>query len=403
MLNEIKQYFKIFLVKIVNAILHLGWVFPVRNKQLYFSSHNLQYSCSPKCIYEYLKEHYRDDLLYIWVCGNIDNIKDSHTIFVKYKTIKCIFYLLTSKIVISNQSLPPWIPFRKTQILINTWHGGGAYKKIGITNIYNDLARYILFFLKETGERTDFFLSSCRKFTDVTSKSQLIDPAKFLPCGLPRNDLFFSSALNKDFIKSKMEIDMLTSIILYAPTFRGKAYQDKYKISDSGMDFSAVINAAVARFKKKFILLYRAHHAMRNVDVESDLFKNVTLYPDMQDLLYIADILITDYSSSMWDFSLSFKPGFLFTPDIEEYTSERDFYIPISEWPFPFATTNEQLCKNILNFNEEENIKKIKQHHAALGSYENGNATKKISDLIIKIIEGTSESEKNNSCLPERR
>ena len=402
MLNEIKQYIKIFLVKIIRLALHLGWIFPVRNEQIYFSSHNKQYSCSPKYIYENLKDHCKKELLYIWVCCNTGS-GDSMTKFVKYGSLKCVFYLLTSKILISNQGFSAWIPFRKKQVLIDTWHGGGAYKKIGIRDSEKGKNYYLQFIVKRTGARTDFILSSCRKFSDVMSKAMLVAPAKFLPYGMPRNDLFFSSSLNKDLIKNKIGIDPSISIILYAPTYRGEPNHNKYILSDSGLDFSAVINAASARFNREFILLYRAHHVMSNIDIESNLFKNVTTYPDMQDLLYIADILITDYSSSIWDFSFSFKPGFLWTPDIEEYVNERDFYTPISEWPFPFAITNEQLCKNILNFNEEENIKKIKQHHAALGSYEDGNATKKISNLIMKIIEGKPENEKDNPCLPERR
>jgi CDP-glycerol glycerophosphotransferase len=125
---------------------------------------------------------------------------------------------------------------------------------------------------------------------------------------------------------------------------------------------------------------------MKNIDINNVSYKNVTAYPDMQELLYITDVLITDYSSSMWDFSLTYKPGFLFTPDIQEYKNERDFYIPVSEWPFPFALTNEQLCKNILKFNKDENLFKIKQHHIKLGSYENGNATKRVLELLNNYI-----------------
>jgi CDP-glycerol glycerophosphotransferase len=345
-----------------------------------------------------LKEHYKEELLYIWIGSDRCKKGDSHTIFVPYMSLKCIFYLLTSKIIISNQGFSAWIPFRKNQVLIDTWHGGGAYKKVGIRDSEKGKRPYLQFIVKKIGKRTDFILSSCKKFTDVTSKALLIDPAKFLPYGMPRNDMFFSSSVNKDLIRNKAGIDTATSIILYAPTYREEPNHNNYKLSDAGMDFSAVVNAAETRFNKKFVLLYRTHHAMRNMDINNDSFKNVTSYPDMQDLLYIADILITDYSSSMWDFSFSFKPGFLFTPDIEEYIGERGFYTPISAWPFPYAATNEQLCKNILNFNEEENIKKIKQHHEALGSYENGNATKKVSQLIIQIF----ENEKNNPCIPER-
>ena len=110
---------------------------------------------------------------------------------------------------------------------------------------------------------------------------------------------------------------------------------------------------------------------------------DVTNYPDMQELLCAADILITDYSSCMWDFSLMYKPCFIYATDIEQYTQERDFYTPMSEWPFPIATNTDELINNILNFNQEEYVQKVKQHHKALGSFEDGHA----SERILKILE----------------
>jgi CDP-glycerol glycerophosphotransferase len=321
-----------------------------------------------------LKSHCGDKLLYVWIGKNVKNVSDSHTLFVPFRSIKNLFFLLTSKVIISNVGFPALIPYRKKQILINTWHGGGAYKQERAT-----------FMGKTMGMRTDFFISSCKMFTEVMSRDKNISSTRFLPYGMPRNDLFFSSLLDKDMIKKKIGIDSSTSIILYAPTFRGKYRQDiqnDCNINDIGINISAVIDAVTTRYNKKFILLYRSHHAMKSIDINNDKCKNVAAYPDMQELLYITDIFITDYSSSMWDFSFTFRPGFLFTPDIEEYKDERGFYTPISEWPFPFATTNEQLCKNILNYNEEVSIKKIRHHHAALGSYENGNATKMILEKI---------------------
>jgi len=389
MLNALKQFIKIFLVKFVNLIMHLGWIFPVKNSQIYFSSHNKQYSCSPKCIYEYIKSLYGDEFFYIWVGDGKNNTGGSRTVFIKHKSIKDGYYLLTSKIIISNQGFPARIPFRKSQILFDTWHGM-AYKKIGIRDSEKKKNYFLNFMVKKTGKRTDFILSPCKKFTDAISEALLIDSSKFLPYGLPRNDLFFSASLDKDFIKSKIGVDASTSILLYAPTYRGEPNQNNYRLSDAGLDLTAAVKTAEAKFKKKFILLYRAHHAMGNSDLNGDFIKNVTSYPDMQDLLYIADVMITDYSSTIWDFSFAFRPCFLFTPDLYDYIGERNFYFPISEWPFPFATTNEKLCENILNFNEDENVKRIKKHHDDLGSYEDGNATKKASEFLMNKINKTA-------------
>jgi CDP-glycerol glycerophosphotransferase len=295
-----------------------------------------------------------------------------------------LFYFLTSKILITSSSFPVYLPYRKKQVLINTWHGGGAYKKVGILKSEENSLTY-RWGLKKTAQDIDFFISSNKAFTKGISNSFFIKASKFLPYGMPRNDLFFSCSMDKSMIKKKIGVDVSTSIILYAPTFRGKSIQNNYKITNTEINLTDVINTANMKFSKKFVILYRSHYVMENIDLNLDFCKNVTAYPDMQELLYVSDILITDYSSSMWDFSFTFRPGFLFTPDIEEYKNERDFYTPISEWPFPFATTNEQLCENILKFNDEDNINKIRRHHTMLGSYENGDATQRISELILSL------------------
>jgi CDP-glycerol glycerophosphotransferase len=386
MIKELKQYFLIVRANLICLFLHIFWIFPIQNKQIVFSSYFKRYTCSPKYIYEYLKSLYPKQVKNIWIGNVSDNINDPDTIVVKYRSIKCLYYLLTSKIIIVNRMFPVWLPLRKNQVLINTWHGGGAYKKIGLVPSEKKKARYLSFIQKNMEKRTSFFISSCEKFTEVMSQTLSISAAKFLPYGMPRNDLFFSSSLNKDSIKSRIGIDPSKSVILYAPTFRGAMKNNNFSIDDMNIDLAMIMNAAKEKFKNDFVLLYRAHHFMKNFAIDNNSCINVTMYPEMQELLYVTDILITDYSSSMWDFSFTFKPCFLFTPDIETYTADRDFYTPITEWAFPYAVTNAQLCEHILNFKNEDNVEKIKKHHSLLGSYENGNATKKITTLMMEIV-----------------
>jgi CDP-glycerol glycerophosphotransferase len=154
---------------------------------------------------------------------------------------------------------------------------------------------------------------------------------------------------------------------------------------DISIDFSAVLNALAIKFQKKFICLFRGHHYSPIKEINSSII-NATNYPDMQELLYAADVLITDYSSSMWDFSLTHKPGFLYAPDLPAYKNDRNFYTPIEEWPFLLAETNETLCGNIINFSTEKYIEDVKNHHKSFGSYENGASCKAVAELISSLI-----------------
>ena len=77
-------------------------------------------------------------------------------------------------------------------------------------------------------------------------------------------------------------------------------------------------------------------------------------------------------------------PVFLYAPDIETYERERGFYMPVSEWPYPIAHNNEEMRKNILEFDETEYVERVKAHHIACESYETGYACKIVMDLIRK-------------------
>jgi len=105
----------------------------------------------------------------------------------------------------------------------------------------------------------------------------------------------------------------------------------------------------------------------------------------MQELLCAADVLITDYSSSIWDFSFTGKPCFLYAPDLAQYDKERGFYTSIETWPAILAEDNDTLIKNILDFNERDFTERVRKHHDDLGSYETGQATQIIGDKIYEI------------------
>lgn len=88
----------------------------------------------------------------------------------------------------------------------------------------------------------------------------------------------------------------------------------------------------------------------------------------------MADVLITDYSSCIWDYSLIFRPCFLFVPDLEEYENERGgFYTQISSWPGIICKNDEELANKIFCYNRTEYIQKVESHHSSLVSYDKGN------------------------------
>ena len=150
----------------------------------------------------------------------------------------------------------------------------------------------------------------------------------------------------------KLEIPENKKVILYAPTFRDDFATECYNI-----DSQMIIKAFEERFNYPFLILTRLHP---NVQWQEACFKyentviNVTNYPDIQDLYYIADYMISDYSSAMFDFSLLHKPVFLFASDYEKYKESRGISLRLEDTPFSLSRTNKELVDNIRLFSEKD-------------------------------------------------
>ena len=112
----------------------------------------------------------------------------------------------------------------------------------------------------------------------------------------------------------------------------------------------------------------------------------MSMYPDINELYLISDLLITDYSSAIFDFSCSLKPAFLYTSDLDTYQKDRDVLFDLYNLPFPLAENNDELEHNILGFNNDLYIQKLLQFKSDLGVIEDGKACKRAVALIDWII-----------------
>jgi len=368
----------------LRIVLKVLWIFPVRKKRLLFVSlSGKQYSCNPKYIFEHLYRKYGTRLEYGWclndhiVCLPFDKIK-----CFKNRSIRYIFYAMTTRVYITNDVVNPYIPFRKSQVIINTWHGGGGYKASGSISVDKNTYSDIRFRLKTAAHDVTYFVSSSELFTARISENFFIDKRKFLPIGMPRNDLFFQNTVNTDEIKKKLNINNDCGIAIYIPTFRGSLQNP---CAPKNFDIALLIETLGKKYNKQFVVLYRIHNKIeKHAAIENAV--DVSSYPDVQELLCAADVLISDYSSVMWDFSLTYKPCFVYAPDLADYKNERDFSTPIETWPYPVAQTNEELRDNILHFCPAAYKAAVEKHHRDLGSYEQGTATEAICRIIERAV-----------------
>ena len=149
------------------------------------------------------------------------------------------------------------------------------------------------------------------------------------------------------------------------------------------------------KFNGDYIFLIRLHP---NVVVDSfnenlnycDNILNASHYSDMQELLAVADVLITDYSGSMFDFLITKKPVFLFAKDLEDYCKQdRELYFNIDELPFSLAENEKQLQENIRSFSQEQYTRKCHDFIKKVDLKEDGEGATVISKIIMdKILNG---------------
>lgn len=382
-----KQIIRLIRITLTRFLMKSFWAFPLRKNQIFFSSYEgKQFSCCPKSIFEKLcNDPEFSNFKFVWELNDSNKhslIKHSSVKFVKHNSFRYFHGILTSKFIVTNTGIAARIPLRKSQININTWHGGGAYKRVGHainSDISGDLKE-----LNIASAQTTYFLSSSEIFTNVMIDSIRLPKERFVPIGMPRNDIFFdteSCTKIRAHILKKYNLDNDDFLILYAPTYRGAVGENSYEL-----DLSPLYNLREALEKKngrKAVLMIRMHY-YSDSDEQNENAISVSDYPDMQELLAAVDMLVTDYSSSMWDFALSGKPCILYTPDLKRYDLDRGFYTSPSEWPGILCETEKDLIEAINSFDKEKYEQKLIDYFIEMQSFDKGNATEKVLELIKK-------------------
>lgn len=355
----------------------------IKNKKILFTSHHgLQYSCNPMYISEYLQKHYSNKFEIIWAFkepSEFEYLKDKGIQIVKIDSKIYLKTLMNAKIIITNVDEKIYFFPRKEQLVLNTWHGGGSYKTCGFAHPLQKSFRTFLkqIRLKIIYSKYNLYLSSSKTFSEETIRNARLYKGEILEIGMPRNDILLNG--DKENIIQKVRdyfsLDNKIKIALYAPTWRSTLEDSKKE----ELDYDMIKNTLSIRFGGTWVLLTRKHHNTKKI--ENSL--SAQSYSDIQELLIAADVLISDYSSCIWDYSLMFKPIFLFCSDLDIYSKKHQFFSPIETWPAILATSNRELKDKILEFQEYEFNKKVKSHHKKLQNCESANAAKIICEKIL--------------------
>ena len=383
-----------YIIKVsINILLYPLSLFPTKNNKVFMfndlNGKDANYSSNPKYLSEYILKNHKDEFEIIYPLGksSYENRDDlpKEIEYVKLFSLKYYYHALTSKFFVTTSGGISYLPFKKNQVTINTWHGGGAYKKMGLDATQDESLEKAL---KKTEKKTTYFVSSNKYFSDIVHSAFLIPKEKIVDFGMPRNDLFFekddkTELINK--IKTRYNIPLENKVALYAPTYRShdESIFAKQQIGPYDIDHKRVLESLEKRFGGKWTFVIRLHPsiAQASLDLPEGVI-NTSDYTDPQELFLLGDILINDYSSTMWDFSFTRKPVFIFATDMDKYDNFLGFYTSPYDWPFPLTTNNDELVDAIINFNEEDYNKELNNYYDWMENYENGTSSKQIVELM---------------------
>ena len=359
-------YYRTYIYPRLLVALLLCILFKVKKgRVIFWSTIGKDYSCNPLYISNYILDNENDDFDVYWLYKkNLDKrVFDPRIKVVKYGSLMHLYIMQTAEFLVTNHRTSTkamlWIK-RAKQKYIMTWHGSMALKKIEKDAIQSLGSQYEKFARKDS-ENCSLMLSDSEWFTHLLRNSFWYN-GEILQEGMPRNDIFYYKDKHADIrakVADKLNISNHSDkiIILYAPTFRTDHGTSQYILKWG--QIKAEIESVL---KRDVIVLMRLHPTLLGIVdtqdlISEDFVRNASCYESIQELLVASDILITDYSSTMFEFALLKKPCFLYTPDAKSY--DRGFYFPIEDLPFPSSLTENSLANNIITFNSDTYFKNV--------------------------------------------
>lgn len=231
---------------------------------------------------------------------------------------------------------------RTETIVVQLWHAGGILKKYAY-DTPDDIPTYYKGHVYKNYDITTVSASIC---VPVYERAMRLEKGTVYPIGLSRTDLLFKKEYieecHREFYTKYPEAEG-KRVVLFAPTFRGKA-SDPYLVGGEWIEkLEEKLNSRLQEWEKPYKVYMRVHPHLDN----KKKLSNIEI--DTNRLLPVIDLLISDVSSVIFDYVLLEKPMVLFIPDLEELENARGFYIPLREIPGVLVTEGELLEQAVRN------------------------------------------------------
>lgn len=354
---SIGRYVKSFMLRVYFIIIHeiLRKVTSIEKNKVFFISD--------------VRENIEGNFEYIW--KYLDEYKYNKVVYLKgdrrnnggiLSFNRMIYDFTTSEVILLEDYFryTSFVRLKKEQELCQLWHACGAYKKFGYSRLNgNENIKIHQGYKKYTKA-----ITSAEAIRENYAEAFGISIEKTKATGVPRTDVFFDEQCKAEkcakFYEEYPELKN-KKIILFAPTYRGK------RAEDASYEFGEIeFESLYQQLKEEYVIIFKWHPALYNnlkrkhilVYDESkykDFFYDMSEKREVNDLLFVADILVTDYSSVIFDYALLNKPIIYFMYDIEQYEGGRGLYYELEEYLYgPIVKTTNDL---IMAIKEEKNFK----------------------------------------------
>ena len=317
-----------------NVVFNILGVLVSRDEKLVLLSSygGKQYSDSPRILFEVMKTDPRfSDFRYVWAFESPSHIEVDGAEKVRIDSVRYFLCPLKAKIWITNVNIERGLHFKRPHtVYLNTWHGTGP-KKGG--NAVPGRKDYDF-------SQVDILCVDGKYMRDVMLQYFGACERGLLYSGRPREDeLFRFQESDRKRIRNRLRLPEEKKIILYMPTWREYGNQE--------LDY----NYWHSYLADQYVVLIRAHHfagAMKHTHECDSFFYDVSAFPNVNELYWIADILISDYSSAFFDYGLLGKPMICFAYDYDRYTREYGLFMDLqNEFPGGIKRSEQEVIDEI--------------------------------------------------------
>lgn len=373
---------RIILKYLLRVVYYISYIVPVKKRVIFATYRNDTMNGNFKYIYDEIKSRdtdYKCVFLYEKFNKGIKGI-----IIYFFHMMKATYYMATSEyFLIDDFYFPVYTvkKLRKNTEVIQVWHACGAFKKFGFSILDknfgadNNYVKYI-----PIHSNYSHVLVSSKEVVKYYAEAFNMSENNIDPLGIPRTDIFFNKEMKKDAkerVYSKYPNLKGKNIVLYAPTFRGNSQ------SDAKMDINFDVERVVNDLPEGYVLALKMHPFVKDsINIDNDRIIDLSDYGAINDILIMTDLLITDYSSIVFEYSLLERPMIFFADDLDSYEHERDFYYPYESFvPGPIVKNTDELIE-VLN-NDTCDYEKIRAFKNKFFDYVDGLSSKRFVDKII--------------------